>query len=59
MGSGDPLDAAADPDELAGLQVVIYAEDGAWGFKLAGPPSAVNYGIALIGMERPIYPSAN
>lgn len=53
------LDAAADPDELEGLRVIIFAEDGEWGFRLAGSPTAVNYAIALIGLKRDIRPTTN
>lgn len=53
------LDAAADPDELAGLQVIVYAEGGTWGFRFAGATAAVHYAIALVGMRMDIYPTAN
>lgn len=52
------LGKAADPDELDGLKVVVYAEeDGAgatWGFKFAGPPTAVNYAVFLTGDTMPV-----
>jgi len=52
------LDKAADPDELNGLKVVVYAEEdtggATWGFKFAGPPTAVNYAIFLTGDTMPV-----
>lgn len=57
------LDKAADPAELADLNVVIFAEDNSggaeWGFKLEGPPVAVNYAISLIGTIAPIVPNSH
>lgn len=54
------LDRAADPDELDGLRIIVYAEDDgeapAWGFKFAGPPVAVNYAVILMGDTAPIVP---
>ena len=52
------LGKAADPNELDGLQIIIYAEiaDGGaeWGFKFAGRASAVNYAVDLMGSAVPI-----
>jgi hypothetical protein len=52
------LAKAADPDELNGLKVVIYAEEddegASWGFKFAGTPVAVNYAFFLMGERAPI-----
>lgn len=53
------LEAAEDPDELHELRVIIFAEDGEWGFRLAGSPVAVNYAIALIGLKRDVRPARN
>lgn len=57
------LDKAADPDELADLNVVIFAKENAggaeWGFKLEGTAVAVNYATALIGKTAPIVPNSN
>jgi hypothetical protein len=48
------LDSAPSPEDLEGLRVIIYAEEGEWGFKLKGPPLAVNYATDLIGQSRQI-----
>lgn len=57
------LDKAADPDELQGLKVVVYAEEGedgaTWGFKFAGPPTAVNYAVFLTGGAMPVVKPAH
>jgi hypothetical protein len=52
------LARAAEPQELAGLKVVVYAEDtgngASWGFKFAGSPAAVGYAVSLVGEQTPI-----
>lgn len=52
------LDKAADPDELDGLKIVVYAEDDSdgptWGSKFAGSPTAVSYARFLMGEQAPI-----
>ena len=57
------LDKAADPDELADLNIVIFAEDNAggaeWGFKLEGTAVAVNYATSLIGKTASIIPNSH
>lgn len=57
------LGRAADPEELEGLIVIVYAEEtdtGAeWGFKFSGPPAAVNYAISLVGRTSPIIDPLN
>ncbi|SFV31812.1 hypothetical protein SAMN05216456_1466 [Devosia crocina] len=54
------LDQAADPQELDGLRVVVYAEEenggAAWGFRFEGSPSSVNYAVSLVGALAPIVP---
>lgn len=52
------LDKAADPDELKGLMIIVYTEvmdaGAQWGFKFAGPPTAVNYAVSLVGQSAPV-----
>ena len=57
------LGRAADPDELEGLMVIVYAEEtdmgAAWGFKFSGPVAAVNYAVSLVGRSSPIVDPLN
>ncbi len=52
------LAKAVDTDELDGLKVVIYAEEdpegATWGFKFAGPPTAVSYAVFPTGKVVPL-----
>jgi|TARA_A100001391_G_C5082904_1_gene280342 hypothetical protein len=57
------LNRAAEPDELEGLKIVVFAENEAdsptWGFKFAGPQTAVNYAVSLLGAQAPIVPETH
>lgn len=57
------LAEATDPNELQGLQVIVYAEQTAvgatWGVKFKGPPSTVDYAVRLTGRSLPIVDPRN
>jgi len=42
--------AAADPDLLAGIEVIFFVDDEqSWGVRFHGEPLAVNYATDLVG----------
>lgn len=54
---------AADPDELNGLRIIVFAEDEGdapmWGLRFEGSPVAVNYAVVLLGAKAPIVPASH